>query len=308
MLGTRNTGLIKEALYSERDYTYETVCGGNVTPNGYAPYFCLPENRTGTQKDQKDIGACVAMTISSIAEAYWNDVLGETGEHSEGFVYGKFRLPNSTQWGLVVSIAMEKWVELGTLPKSNFDILMEMPEMKAVVDKYPELLDIAKKYKLSAFARLRSNGYSTRDDQIKDALLRYDYGLVAIDDRHCMQLVGWDDDNHQYILKDSYNNGFKKYDKDDIEQVWLPIFEPIKLPFTDIDENSWSYPAIRNLYLSGMINGTSETTMEPKRNITREEVFYLVDKLMKENQKTQQLLNKVTQEKEALIEQGYKVL
>lgn len=300
------TGLIKEVAYSERDYDYEVVCG--AVKGNYPSYFRLEEKDTGTQKDQKDIGACVAMTITSIAEAYWNRELTETGEHSEGWSYGKFRADNSVGDGLVVSTALQKWVDIGTIPKTYMNLLVEMPEMKEVVAKYPELEEVAKKYRLTSYIRLRDNATSTKDQQLKDALLKYNYGLLCIDDQHCMQLVGWDDENDKYILKDSYNNGFKTIRKDKVDQIWLPIFEPTTLPFTDLDENSWSYKAIKNLYLSGIVSGTSATTMEPKKNITREEVFYLVDKLRKENQMLINVINKLVNEKDNLEKDGYKVL
>ena len=305
------SGLIKETLCSQLDYDYEAVCG-SVSHN-YPSFYQLPNSRTGTQKDQKDIGACVAMTITSIAEAYWNDELGETGEHSEGFTYGKFRQDNSTGWGLILSVAMQKWVEIGTVPKDKFNILMEMPEMKELLNNYPELIDIAKKYRLTSYTRLRDNSTSTRDEQIKDALMKYNYGLVSASNQHCMQLVGWDDEKDVYILKDSYgsdrgDNGYVTKKKSKIDQVWLPIFEPTMLPFTDVSPDDWFYKTIKNMYLSGLAAGTSATTFEPNKPMTRAEAFTLAERILKENKKTQQLLNKVLEERENLKEEGYKIL
>lgn len=307
----KGSGLIKEALCSELDYDYEAVCG--AVSHSYPTYYQLPEECTGTHKDQKDTCACVAMTISSIAEAYWNRELGETGEHSEGFIYGNFRTESSKGWGLIVSVAMQKWVELGTVPKDNFNILMEMPEMKMLLKDYPELFDIAKKYKLTSYARLRSNGSSSRDEQVKDAIMRYQYGLVATTSQHCMQLIGWDDNNNKYILKDSYGtnkpmNGYQFITKEAIDQIWLPIFEPTILPFTDVSPDDWYYKTIKNMYLSGIATGTSATTFEPNKPMTRAEAFTLAERIMKENKKTQQLLNKVLQDREELKEEGYKIL
>lgn len=311
MITTKNGGLIPEAISSDLDYDYEMVCG-SVTPKNYPTKYQIPAARTGTQKNQGDIGACVAMTITSIAEAYWSQELGETGEHSEGFVYGSFRDDNSTGWGLIISVAMEKWTKLGTVPKNNFDILMEMPELKSVVKKYPELLDIAQKYKLSAYTRLRDNSTSTRDQQIKDALTKYEFGLVGGSGQHCMQLVGWDDEKDSYIFKDSYgeengDNGYVKVKKSAVDQVWLPIFTPIELPFKDVSDKDWYYKTVKNMYLSGLAKGTTDTTFEPNKPMTRAEVYTLVERVIKENQRIQRLLNKVIQEKNELINSGYMV-
>ena len=306
-----NSGLLKETLNSGLDYDYEIVCG--AVEHEYPSYFKLPEENTGTFKHQGDIGACVAMTISSIAEAYWNKEFDEKGEHSEGFVYGNFRNDNSTGSGLIISVAMQKWAELGTVPKEKFDILMEMPEMKELLKDYPELLDIAKKYKLTSYARLRSNATSTRDEQVKDALTKYGYGLVGTTNQHCMQLVGWDDVKDKYIFKDSYGadkpgGGYRSVGKDSVDQIWLPIFEPVELPFTDVSKDDWYYKTIRNMYFSGLASGTSATTFEPERPMTRAEVFTLVERILKEQKKTQDLINKMLQNKKDLIEDGYKVL
>ena len=312
MLTERKGGLIKEAIYSELDYDYEVVCGG-ITSHDYPSKYQLPADRTGTQKDQGHIGACVAMTISSIAEAYWSGELGENSEHSEGFVYGSFRYDNSTSWGLIISVAMEKWKEIGTIPKDKFDILMEMPEMKKLVKTYPELVEIAKKYKLSSYSRLRNNSTSSRDEQVKDALLKYQYGLVGSTGQHCMQLVGWDDEKDNYIFKDSYgsdsgDNGYVRVKKNSVDQIWLPIFNPITIPFEHISPDDWYYKTIKNMYFSGLATGTSPTTFEPNKPMTRAEGFTLAERIIKENQKTQQLLNKVLQDKDNLIDNGYVVL
>jgi len=308
----QNTGLIKEVLYSDRDYDYEAVCGA-IQEKNFPTYFKLPEEATGTQKNQRDISACVAMTISSIAEAYWNKTLGVNQEHSEGFVYGKLRDAASKGKGMIVSSALEYWTKIGTVPKHFFDILVEMPELKDIVNKYTELEEIAKQYRLSGYTRLRSNATSTKDEQIKDALMKYGYGLVMVNNGHCTQIVGWDDEKDVYIYKDSYgsdvgDNGYKNKRKSSVDQVWLPIFEPITLPFEDVKEDDWFYKDVQNVYLSGIMKGTSETTFSPNKNLTRAEAAALINRIRKENQETIKILNKILQEKQTLKEEGKIVL
>ena len=309
----QNDGLVNELFQSERDYDYEMVCGA-IEEKSYPSYFKLPEEATGTQKDQKHIGACVAMTISSIAEAYWNKTLGVKQEHSEGYIYGRLRADASKGYGMIISTALEKWKEIGTVPKYCYDILIEMPEMKEEVLKHKEELDeIAKQYRLSGFVRLRDNSTSTRDQQIKDALLKYGYGLLMASNGHCTQIVGWDDEKDVYIYKDSYgsdvgDNGYKNKRKSSVDQVWLPIFEPITLPFEDVKESDWFYKDVQNVYLSGIMKGTSETTFSPNKNLTRAEAATLINRIRKENQEIIKILNKVIQNKQILKEEGKVVL
>ena len=46
---------------------------------------------------------------------------------------------------------------------------------------------------------------------------------------------------------------------------------PVNLPFTDIATTHWGYSAIADLYSQNIVSGTSETTFEPERQVTREE-------------------------------------
>lgn len=295
-----NSGLIKEYLPMERDYDYEVVCG--AVDDSYLEYFKLPDECTGTQKDQGRVGACVAETITSIAEAWWNREFDIVDEHSEGFSYGAFRDEESNEVGLYVSTALAKWKSIGTLPKKYFDMLMEMPEMKGIVDAHPEFLEIAQKYRLTGYSRLRDTGRSSRDQQIKDALTKYKYGLVSVFGHHCVQLVGWDDAKDTYIYKDSYgagvgDNGYKTKKKSSFSEVWLPIFTEITMPFEDVSEEDWFYDAAKRLYFAGMINGKTETTLAPNDYVTRAELFALLDRHISKEDEDRRILSRIINEK-----------
>ena len=277
----KNSGLIKENFENPRDYSYEKVCGG-ITYEEYPSYYMIPEENMGTQKNQGSVGACVAETIAQIAEEWWRRQLGKQEEHSEGFIYGGLRYTGSTGWGMVVSRTMEKWMEIGTVPKSLFDILIEMPDMKEILNNRVDLFEVAKKYRLKGFVKLKGND---RDLQVKDALMKYQYGLVSAGGGHCMQLVGWDDKKDKYICRDSYgysNDGGNGYDfknKNSVEEIYLPLFEEIKLPFVDVSEDAWYYKNVKNLYFADLMNGTSDTTFEPDKIMTRAEGAALIDRL-----------------------------
>lgn len=276
----KNNGVIKEFFENPRDYEYERVCG--ATEGNYPSYYMIPEANMGTQKDQGDIGACVAETIVQIAEEWWKRQFGKQEEHSEGYAYGSLRAEKSTGYGLVPSMAMQHWMEKGTLPKSYFDILLEMPDMKKKIQNRQDLADIAKRYRLSGFVKLKG---ADRDLQVKDALMKYQYGLVSAGSGHCMQLVGWDDSKDKYICRDSYGydknggNGYVAKTKKNIDEIYLPLFEEVKLPFIDVSENAWYSKSVKNLYFAGLMSGTSETTFEPNKTLTRAEGAALIDRL-----------------------------
>ncbi|AOV08775.1 5'-nucleotidase C-terminal domain-containing protein [Sporosarcina ureilytica] len=49
-----------------------------------------------------------------------------------------------------------------------------------------------------------------------------------------------------------------------------------KVPFDDLSYNDWAYPYISDLYYRDMVNGTSEATYSPHRNLTRAQAASLI--------------------------------
>lgn len=300
-------GVNKDLIPRIRDYEYERVCG-SIAGTTYPEEYEIPRENTGTLKNQGNIGACVAETCVQIAEEWYKRQFGIQEEHSEGYFYGINRNSYSTSEGMVPSSAMEFWTKNGSIPKKKFDILIEMPEMKKILEKYPELQEEAKKYKLKGFTRLRTIGTSTKDMQIKDALTKYQYGLVAISPAgftggsHCIQLTGWNDKTDKYKFKNSWgknycDNGFSEIDKSKISEVYLPLFEDVVLPFTDVKETDWFYKSIKNMYFSGIAQGVSETLFDPNAPLTRAQGFALADRILKEVDDRFATLSKILEDK-----------
>ena len=301
--------MILEKIPHIRNYEYEVVCGA-VSGTSYPEEYEIPRENTGTLRNQK-FENCVAEVIAQLAEAFWGTEF-DYEEHSEGWIYGKYRYDNSTGTGLIVSYAMDCWTKLGTIPKKNFNIDAEMPEIKKIVSKYPELLKMAKKYKIPGYVHIKGSSKESRDTQIKDAFIKYNRGLVAVSysgfsgGSHCVMLTGWNDKKDKYKFKNSWgekygDKGFSEIDKGQIDAVYLPIFEPIKLPFTDVDESRWSYKAIKNMYFSGMMNGMTETTFEPTGYMTREQVAVLLDRLIDSLDQRFDILGRLEEDKKEYL-------
>ena len=300
-----NTGVQKEYVTHIRDYDYETVCGaiGSTFPEEYE----IPRENTGTLKDQGYTTACLAAVIAQISEAWYSKQIGEKIEMSEGFILGAFRGELSTSSGLILTQALKLWTTIGTLPKKYFDVLDEMPEIKKIVAKFPEFYEIASKYKLAGFVSLNYGNDEKRDLAIKSALTQYEYGLVAVSDKgfgepHAVLLTGWNDPKGYYKFKNSYgekygDKGFSQITKSKIDKVYLPLFEPITLPFADVKETDWFYNDILKMFFAGFIKGTSETTFEPNKPLTRAEACALFNRMSKEIDNRFDILNKVLEEK-----------
>lgn len=288
MTMNKKTGVQNEKVTHIRNYDYEVVCGssGSTFPDEYE----IPRDNTGYLRNQKFMN-CVANVIAQIAENYWGRETGEEEPHSVGFTYGSLREENSTGEGMIVSVAMDLWAKIGTIPEKYFDIDAEMPEIKKIVANYPEVYEMAKKYKISGYVQLRGQGSSTKDAQIKDALTKYNRGLVAVSPNgfsggsHCIMLTGWNDKKDKYKFKNSWgekygDKGFAEIDKDEITQVYMPIFEPITLPFDDVKESDWFYKSVKNMVFSGMMNGISDTKFDPNGVLTRAQAATMFDRLI----------------------------
>ncbi len=292
-------GVIPEYVSHTRNYDYEMVCGASGT--SFPEEYEIPRENTGTLKNQGAVGACVAETIAQIAESFYEE------EMSEGFTYGTFREPSTTGSGLIVSRAMDFWKSIGTLPKKYFDLLGEMPEMRQITNKFPDLHEIASRYKLKGYASIGYADQEKRDNAIKDALTKYKRGLVAVSHEyfgggHCIVLTGWNDNTNKYKIKNSWgktygDNGFAEIPKSAINAVYVPIFEDIVLPFTDVKETDWFFDDVKAMYFAGLSKGTSDNTYEPNRPITRAEDDVKTLRLLKYIDERLDILNRVISEK-----------
>ena len=300
-------GVQQELITHIRDYDYETVCGAVSEAASYPEEYEIPRENTGTLKDQGSVGACVAEVVSQIAENWYSKQLGEDLEMSEGFIYGGFRKDNETGYGMLTSRTMDFWTTIGTLPKKYFDILKEMPEIKEIVNKFPNFHELASKYKLKGYTTINYS-IEKKDLAIKDALMKYQYGLVAVSNKgfsggsHCIQLTGWNDKTGKYKFKNSWgdsygDNGFSEISKDKVDIVYLPLFEDIEIPFTDVPKDAWYYEDVKKIYFSGQMKGTSNTTFEPDKPLTRAEAAALFNRLNKALDTRFDILNKVVEEK-----------
>ena len=298
-------GVQKELISHTRDYDYETVCG--AVNESFPSEYEIPRENTGTLKDQGNVGACVAEVIAQISENWYSKQLGEKTEMSEGFIYGGLRKENETSEGMLVSRAMDYWTSIGTLPKKYFDVLKEMPEIKKIVAKFPDFYELASKYKITGYVPINYN-IEKKDAAIKSALMKYNYGLLAVSNdyfkggAHCIQLVGWNDKTKKYKFKNSWgssygDNGFSEIPKTEINAVYLPLFEEVKMPFEDVPKDAWYYEDVKKIYFSGYMKGTSDTTFEPDRPLTRAEAAALFNRNNKAVDKRFDILNGVIEEK-----------
>lgn len=279
-----------------RDYKYSKM---NTVTNYTDKEYILPYYGDDI-KNQGSIGACVSCALTTVLEGFYKQ------SFSEGWCHGSLREDDEKKDGMIWNRALNLLCDLGGVPKSLFDILEPMPEMKNIVSKFPELKEDAKKWRPSGYLSIHSGDKSTggrKDNEIKDALKRYQIPLFAMSpdyfgESHAICIIGWDDINNKYIIKNSWgetygDKGIKKIPKTAISHVYVLLFEPIELPFKDVKTTDWFYPYVKTAYLSGVVNGKSSEMFSPLDTLTRAEAAVLVSNILEKIDERFDTLNKL---------------
>ena len=168
--------------------------------------------------------------------------------------------------------------------------------MRDIIDKFPEFDSIAKKYGISGFVKLN------KENDVKDALTKNLHGLLAIShdyfgESHCVELTGWNDKTDSYKFKNSWgtdyrDNGYGEIPKKEINQIYLPILNDIKLPFEDVSEEDWFFKYIKHVYFNGYMKGTSDTKFEPDKPLTRAEFATVLYRILKDIDSRNDIINR----------------
>ena len=286
-----------------RDYEYSAISGS--TEKNFPIEYTV--KYTGAEiKDQGNYPFCVACALATVLEAWIQKIYGENIIISETFNFGALRKDALAINGMIHSEALKMQTEIGSVSKDIFDVVLGMPEIYNEIQKISGLFEEAKKWRFANYVKLNNGDTKTgrqKDLEIKDALTKYDVPLFAISPHHfggshAIAIIGWDDNSDSYIIKNSWgesygDKGNAKIPKSEIREVYLLLYEPIKLPFTDVKEDDWFYDYVKQAYLSGIINGKTETTFEPNMNITRAEAAAMISRLENKIDKAIEMMNDV---------------
>lgn len=240
-------------------------------------------------KNQGCYWACAAFATSVILE-YMNYT--ETGAYTElspGYIYGKHRKSNSNSSGMSYITLCESLLNYGSVPMSVFSRIAEMPEMKKIIQKRPDLDPIAFPTRIKGFAEIRTADEGQRLEDIKLALLNTKAPLLCIinantSESHAICVYGFEGD--KFLYQNSYGESFGKNGRASISAEALDhivcfLDEVVTLPFDDVPEDAWFYKRILHLYAAGLVDGRENNKFCPNDYITRAETCTIIDRLMK---------------------------
>lgn len=269
-------------------------CGAFRTSDISLPsYFMLEKENIPDVRDQGTVNSCVAFAITNILQIFNQIETGKRSRFSAGYVYGKCRDENDRYQGMDIRTALDYLIKTGSCPEDDFPENIEVPEIMEKVRNRPDLDEKAHPYNIKAYEVYTWASEERRNRDIKAALYQYKTPILANTEyfgaRHAICIIGWDDHAEKYTILNSWGkswgkNGIGTVPYSEIEGGYLLVDEKnsdIIMPFTDVSENEWYYKAVQHVYNAGLMNGTSETTFEPEKYMTRAEMAQVLVNLCK---------------------------
>lgn len=244
-------------------------------------------------KNQAEYWACAAFATSIILEYMNYTEKGSYTELSPGYIYGKHRKPTATGSGMNLLILCESLLNYGSVPASVFSRIAEMPEIKKIIQKRPDLDEIAIPYRIKGFAQIKTANVNQRIEDVKLALINTKAPLLCVINEdtsqpHAICVYGFQTNakgKTEFLYQNSYGPTFGKNGRaslsiDDLDRIVCFLDEKVSIPFKDVPEDAWFYKNILNLYSAGLVNGKTDTEFKPNDYITRAEVCAIIDRLI----------------------------
>lgn len=246
--------------------------------------FVLADELIPDVRDQGKVNSCVGYAITNIMQILNQIETGSREVFSAGYVYGKCRSDDATYEGMYIKRTLEYLMKTGACLEEDFPYNKEMPEIREMVKKRPDLEAKAEPYRIRAYEVYASANKEKRYEDVKKALYQFQTPILADADfpggAHAVCIIGWNDKTQKWKIVNSWgekwghggigeiaynylNGGYLLMDEKNSSAV---------MPFKDVSENEWYFTAVQHAYNAGFMNGTSEDTFEPEATLTRAEL------------------------------------
>lgn len=292
-------GALKDE-YDPRDYIYSPV-GDGAYPVGY-------KLEQMPIKNQGAINSCVAHSVALIKEIQEFYETGKKTEFSTGWIYG-YRLSSQYQGaGMYPKEALTNLKNYGDVTADIFPENFEYAEIQYLIsNRKTECLAQAKKYKISAYARVNSVS------AVKDCLYNQHSPVMVICDiydsfytigangkvplksgalqgSHAMTIIGWTKISgaEYYIVQNSWgkewgDNGlcYLRTNNAIITDMYtITDKDNGTINFSDVESTRWSKDAIDKCVKAGLISGFPDGTFRPTETISREQICTMFAKML----------------------------
>ena len=185
---------------------YKAKFKGVATAAQFPVAFELPMPAV---KNQKNVGSCVAHSLSTVIEYFNNAETGEMKTMSTGYIYGNRRNSSWKEAGMRVRDALKNATTYGDVQKYLFPANIEVPEAIELFENtskslipYGKVNRIAKFFKLTDTKSIKQclmkygpvlvivKWYD--DNYVKDGILYITGNEALANGQHCMVCYGWD--------------------------------------------------------------------------------------------------------------------
>lgn len=259
--------------------------------------FILPKDRIPDVRDQGTVNACVGFATTNVMQILNQNETGERIRLSAGYLYAKCRPDWDKNEGMIIDTALDYLIKTGSCPEEDFPDNEEVPEIIDLVNSKPYLDALAKPYRIKGYEVYAWASQERKIKDIKTALYKYQVPILASTNYfgggHAICVIGWDDNTYDWIILNSWgeeweDHGIGKIPVDEIKRGYFLMDEKndILMPFKDVDKDKWYYKAVQHVYNAGLMNGTSETTFDPEKTMTRAEMAQVLVNLCKKIDET----------------------
>ncbi len=250
--------------------------------------FMLDKQYIPDCRDQKDKDSCGGFAITNIMQILNYHETGARVRFSAGYVYAMCRGADDLYDGMFLRSALDYLIKIGACFEILFPYNEDMPLIRELAEKHPELAKEAYPYRIRGYEIYNSAIKKKKLDSIKSAIINFNVPILASTDHykepHAVCIIGWSDKLQQWYIMNSWgenvgDKGICKIDYDSVDWGYLLLDETnsnVLMPFEDVSKDKWYYKAIEKAYNAGFINGTSSSTFEPENSLKRAEAAQML--------------------------------